>query len=112
LKKKRKVKNWGRFNCDQFLPAGNGGRKLAPSHQNSNLQTGMPDGAKIPNLGKKSILRIFGIFCFHLVYISPVLVCCTKKNLATLLANQLALLTGYRTYRANYFKKPLCISGN
>jgi hypothetical protein len=35
------------------------------------------------------ILRLFGIFCCHLVYfmviryIFPVLVCCTKKNLAT-----------------------------
>jgi hypothetical protein len=37
-----------------------------------------------------SLLRPFGIFCAHLVYfmvilnIFPVLVCCTKKNLATL----------------------------
>jgi hypothetical protein len=38
-----------------------------------------------------SILQPFGIFCGHLVYfmviwyIFPVLVCCAKKNLATLL---------------------------
>jgi hypothetical protein len=37
-----------------------------------------------------SILRLFGVSCDHLVYftviwyIFPVLVCCTKKNLATL----------------------------
>jgi hypothetical protein len=32
-----------------------------------------------------NILCPFGIFCSHLVYFAPVLVFCTKKNLATLL---------------------------
>jgi hypothetical protein len=32
------------------------------------------------------ILRPFGIFYGHLVYIFPVLVCCTIKNLATLVS--------------------------
>jgi hypothetical protein len=31
------------------------------------------------------ILWPFGIFCGHLVYFSPVLVCCSKKNPATLI---------------------------
>jgi hypothetical protein len=31
-----------------------------------------------------SILWTFGIFCGNLVHFSPVLVNCTKKNLATL----------------------------
>jgi hypothetical protein len=30
------------------------------------------------------ILWLFGIFYGYLVYFSPVLVCCTEKNLATL----------------------------
>jgi hypothetical protein len=46
-----------------------------------------------------SILRQFGIFCGHLVYfivieyIFRVLVCCTKKNLATLACTRRAPLT-------------------
>jgi hypothetical protein len=36
---------------------------------------------KNPNLGK---FWPFGIFCSHLVYFSPFLVYCTKKNLSTL----------------------------
>jgi hypothetical protein len=45
------------------------------------------------------ILCPFGIFCVHLVYfevicyIFPVLVCCTNKNLATLVPNDAVLLT-------------------
>jgi hypothetical protein len=35
-----------------------------------------------------SILWPFGIFYGHLVYIFPVLVCCTKENLATLVFRQ------------------------
>jgi hypothetical protein len=31
-----------------------------------------------------NILWPFGVFCGHLVLFFPVLVCCTKKNLATL----------------------------
>jgi hypothetical protein len=34
------------------------------------------------------ILWLFGIFCGHLVYLFPVLVCCTNKNLATLLTTK------------------------
>jgi hypothetical protein len=66
------------------------------------LLTGLPDGIvssqKIPiwvNFGGSCngrcwyILWTFGLFCSHLVYfmviwyIFPVLLCCTKKNLAT-----------------------------
>jgi hypothetical protein len=45
------------------------------------------------------ILRPFGIFCGHLAYlmviwyIFPILVCCTKKNLATLLEQDDGFLT-------------------
>jgi hypothetical protein len=39
-----------------------------------------------------NILWPFCIFCDHLVYFSPVLVCCTKKNLATPIAQLLLFL--------------------
>jgi hypothetical protein len=37
---------------------------------------------------KLYILWPFGTFCAHLVYFSPVLVCSTEKNLATLVCSQ------------------------
>jgi hypothetical protein len=36
-------------------------------------------------MSKRYILWPFGTFCSHLEYFFPVLVCCTEKNLATLL---------------------------
>jgi hypothetical protein len=38
-------------------------------------------------------LRTFGIVCGNLVIFSPVLVCCTKKNLATLVNEKLEVPT-------------------
>jgi hypothetical protein len=35
----------------------------------------------------------FGIFCGHLVFIFPILVCSTKKNLATLVRNRESMAT-------------------
>jgi hypothetical protein len=63
---------------------------------NVTLTTGLPDGIFKPKIqiridfgGHLVYFPAIGIFCGHSVFF-PVLICCTKKNLATLIVNDSA----------------------